>query len=204
MEAVYSELLICASLLVAALQDVRSRSVVDIVWIPAVIGVAYSIVVAFPSIELLVVKVGLVGAVALAFTYFGAIGQADAIALVFVAADLNPASPIIPLIGTAAAAGVHIGYQYAVGNAKGVKTIPVQKFKEEQRWIPKAVISDGVRAEVSDDVNLAREEVSLKSKEGSLVEVTYGVPTVAYLGVGYLMYVLYLVLFATRTFVALP
>ena len=200
----YSELLICASLLIAAMQDIRTRSVLDLVWVPAVVGVAYSVVVAYPSIELLVIKVGFVGVVALAFTYFGAIGQADAIALVFVAADLNPASPILPLIGTAAAAGVHIGYQYIVGNARGVKTIPIQKFKEEPRWIPKAVISDGLRVEVSSDVNVAREEVVAKSKEDSVVEVTYGVPTVAYLGFGYLAYVLYLIIFATGTFVALP
>jgi hypothetical protein len=188
----------------ASVQDIRSRSVWDIVWIPAIIGVAYGAIVAYPSIEFLVIKVAFVGLVALAFTYFGAIGQGDAIALVFVAADLNPATPILPLIGTAAVAGVHIAYQYAVGNARGVKTIPLQKFINEQRWIPKAVISDGVRVEVTNDVNVAREEVASKSKEGSMVEVTYGVPTVAYLGFGYLAYVLYLVLFASSTFLALP
>jgi len=186
------------------MQDIRTRSVLDLVWLPAVIGVLYSVIVAYPSIELLVIKVGFVGAVALGFTYFGAIGQADAIALVFVAADLDPASPIIPLLGTAAAAGVHIAYQYVVGNAKGTKTIPLKKFTEEQRWIPKAVISEGVRVEVSSDVNVAREEVASRSSEGSLVEVTYGVPTVAYLGFGYLAYVLYLAIFATATFVGLP
>lgn len=201
---VYSELLICASLLAAAAQDIRTRSVLDIVWIPAIVGVVYSVVVAFPSVELLVIKVGFVGAVALGFTYFGAIGQADAIALVFVAADMSPTSPLFPLIGTAAVAGVHIGYQYRVGNARGNKTIPIQKFTKEQKWIPKAVISDGVRVEVSSDVNVAREEVSSKSKEGSMVEVTYGVPTVAYLGLGYLTYLLYMVIFATSAFVALP
>jgi hypothetical protein len=201
---VYSEILICASLIIAAYQDLKERSVWDLVWIPAVVGVAYSVVVEYPSIELLVIKLAFVGVVAFAFTYFGAIGQADAIALVFVAADFNPASPILPLVGTAIAAGVHIGYQYATGNARGNKTIPLQKFLAEQRWIPKAVISDGVRTEVSSDVNVAREEVVAKSKEGALVEVTYGVPTVAYLGAGYLAYVVYLALFASGTFVALP
>jgi hypothetical protein len=176
----------------------------DLVWIPAVVGVAYSLLVGFPLVELIVIKIAFVGAVALAFTYFGAIGQADAIALVFVAADANAASPILPLLGTAVVALGHISYQYAVGNARGKKTIPIKKFLAEQRWIPRAVISDGVRTEVSSDVNVAREEVSSKSKTDSLVEVTYGVPTVAYLGIGYLAYLLYLILFSTGTFLALP
>jgi hypothetical protein len=202
--SVYSELLICASLLIAGFQDVRERSVWDPVWIPAILGVAYSVIVEFPSIELFLIKVGFVGAVALAFAFFGAIGQADAIALVFVAADFNPGTPIFPLIGTAIAAAASIGYQYAVGNARGDKTIPVEKFLREQRWIPKAIITDGVKTEVSSDVNVAREEVVAKSGRESMVEVTYGVPTVAYLALGYAAYVAYLVVFATGTFTALP
>jgi hypothetical protein len=162
---VYSQILICTSLVIAAVQDVRERSVLDLVWAPAIIGVAYAVFIEYPSVEILAIKVAFVGLVALAFTFFGAIGQADAIALVLVAGDPNPASPLLPLIGTALAAAAHIGYQYAVGNARGTKTIPIQKFLDEQRWIPKAVISDGVRSEVSNDVNVAREEVSSKSKE---------------------------------------
>lgn len=200
----YSELLICASLMIAGFQDLKERTVWDLVWIPAIVGVAYSVVVEFPSVELFLIKVAFVGAVALAFAYFGAIGQADAIALLFVAADFNPEAPIFPLIGTAVAAAAAIGYQYAVGNARGDKTIPVEKFLREQRWIPKAIISNGVRTEVSSDVNVAREEVVAKSSQESMVEVTYGVPTVAYLAVGYVAYVVYLAIFATGTFAALP
>jgi hypothetical protein len=168
------------------------------------VGVAYSVVVEFPSVELFLIKVVFVGAVALAFAYFGAIGQADAIALLFVAADFNPEAPIFPLVGTAIVAASAIGYQYAVGNARGDKTIPVEKFLREQRWIPKAIISKGVRTEVSSDVNVAREEVVAKSSQESMVEVTYGVPTVAYLAAGYVAYVIYLLVFATGTFAALP
>ena len=197
-------ILICLSLLIASLQDIRERSVLDLVWIPAIVGIAYVVIVEYPSLELLVVKVALVGAVALAFTYFGAVGQADAIALTVIAADPNPASPILPLVGTAIVAAAHIGYQYAVGNARGTKTIPIQKFLKEQRWIPKAIISDGVRTEVSNDVNVARDEVTAKSSESSMVEVTYGVPTVAYIGIGYTAYLLYLVIFATHIFLSLP
>ena len=191
-------------MLIAAVQDVRKRSVLDLVWVPAIVGVAYAVFVEYPSIEILAIKVAFVGLVALAFTFFGAIGQADAIALVLVAGDPSPASPILPLLGTAVVAAVHIGYEYAVGNARGTKTIPIQKFLDEQRWIPKAVISDGVRSEVSNDVNVARDEVSAKLGEGSLVEVTYGVPTVAYLGLGYLAYVIYMVLFNGSAFLGLP
>jgi hypothetical protein len=192
------------SLLIASLQDIRERSVLDLVWIPAIVGIAYTVIVEYPSLELLVVKVALVGAVALAFTYFGAVGQADAIALTVIAADPNPASPILPLVGTAIVAAAHIAYQYAVGNARGTKTIPIQKFLKEQRWIPKAIISDGVRTDVSNDVNVARDEVTAKSSEGSMVEVTYGVPTVAYIGIGYTAYLLYLAIFATHILLSLP
>jgi hypothetical protein len=200
----YAQLLIALSFAIAAYQDVKDRAVNDLVWIPAILGAAYSLYWAFPSLELPAVKIALVGGIALAFTFLGGIGQADAIALVFIAADPYQLSPIFPLFGTAVAALVHIGYEYLVGNARGNLMIPMEKFLREQRWIPKAIVADGVRTEVSRDVNNAREEVQASSKAGASVEVSYGVPTVAYLGIGYVAYLAYLVIFNLPLFLALP
>ncbi len=204
----YAQLLIAASLVVAAYQDVRERAVSDLAWAPALVGVAYAVYLLFGSsvlsLEFLLVKVLLIGGVALAFTFLGGIGQADAIALAFIAADPYPPSPLVALLATAAVALAHIGYEYATGNARGTKTIPMAQFLREQRWIPKAVIAGGTRSEVTKDVNAAREEVAGAGKPEAMVEVKYGVPTVAYLGVGYASYLIYLLLFNYSAFAGIP
>lgn len=200
----YAEILICASLVIAAVQDVRERAVLDLVWIPAAIGVGYSILVGFPSVELQVVKVALVGGIALAFTLLGQVGQADAIALAVIAGDPSPLSPILPLVFTGVVAGIAIGVQFTKGNARGTKSIPIEQFLKEQRWIPRAVVVAGRRIEVDSDVNVAREEVAAKFGPGAVVEVVYGVPTVAYIGLGYVAFLLYLLAFAPQAFLSLP
>ena len=204
----YAQLLIAVSFAIASYQDVTERAVNDLVWAPAAVGAAY---VAYwfvfnettAEIEFFLVKVALVGGIALAFTLLGGIGQADAIALAFIAADPFTLSPLLPLFGASAVALVHIGYEYGVGNARG-RRIPMDQFLREQRWIPKAIVSDGARTEVSSDVNVAREEVVKANMPGAEVEVKYGVPTVAYLGLGYLAYLVYLVAANSSTFAALP
>jgi hypothetical protein len=201
---VYSQILICVSLIVASYQDVRERAVSDIVWLPALVGVAYAFYSMYPAVEYLAAKVALVGAVALAFTLLGYMGQADGIAFAFLAADPLPLSPIPPLFGTAVVALLHIGYEYAWGDAKGTPAIPIEQFLKEQKWIPKAVISNGSRKELDRDVNVARDLVAKDQADGALVEVTYGVPTVAYLGLGYLAFLVYLVVFNRAVFLALP
>lgn len=193
---VYSYILISASLIFAVYQDIRERAVSDLVWLPALAGIIYSMVSNLPSIQSILIKVGLVGAIALAFTLYGSIGQADAIALVIIAFDPFYLSPIIPLFASAVIALIHISYELTLGEARSTHIIPLSKFKEEQRWIPKAVISKEGRIEVSKNVNKAREEVILNAKgEDSMVEVSYGVPTVAYIGIGYLAYIMYLIIF---------
>jgi hypothetical protein len=205
----YAQLLIALSFAIASYQDIKERAVNDLVWIPAAAGtvyVVYSYYVFEPTlnIEFLIIKIALIGGIALAFAYFGGIGQADAIAIAFVAADPYPLSPVPPLFAAAFVALSHIGYEYAVGNARGGRTIPMAQFLREQRWIPKAIIADGVRTEVNRDVNVAREEVEAKTLQGATVEVSYGVPTVAYLGIGYVVYLVYLVLFNLPAFLSLP
>jgi len=205
----YAQLLIAASFVLASYQDFRDRAVSDLVWIPALAGVAYAIFSIFEhspgaDLEFLVVKVALVGGIALAFTLLGGIGQADAIAIAFVAADPYLLSPFLPLLGAAVVALGHIGYEFAVGNARGGIVIPMEQFLREQRWIPKAIVSEGSRTEVSSDVNVAREEVEAANKPGASVEVRYGVPTVAYLGIGYVAFLVYLLVFNYAAFAALP
>lgn len=200
----YSQILICVSLIVASYQDVRERAVSDLVWIPALIGVAYAFYSLYPAVEFLAAKVALVGAIALAFTLLGYMGQADGIAFALIAADPLPLSPIPALLGTAVVALLHIAYEYVWGDARGTRTIPVEQFLKEQKWIPKAVVVNGSRKELDSDVNVARDIVTEGHAEGSMVEVTYGVPTVAYLGLGYLAFLAYLLLFNQSAFLSLP
>lgn len=205
----YAQFLIAASFVFAAYQDVKDRAVSDLGWIPALAGVAYIVVSFYVSssifdLELVLVKVVLIGGIAFAFTFLGGIGQADAIALAFIAADPYPISPLPALFATAVVALSHIGYEFAIGNARGEKIIPMAQFLREQRWIPRAVISEGTRTEVNSDVNLAREDVEAKGRPNAMVEVSYGVPTVAYLGVGYVIYIVYMFVFNFSTLARLP
>ena len=200
----YSQILICASLVVASYQDVRDRSVYDLVWLPALAGAAVAAVLLYPSLELFATKLAIVGGIALVFTLLGYLGQADAIAMAVVASDPFPLSPIPPLFAAAVVALGHIMYEFANGNARGSKQSPIETFLREQRWIPKAVLADGKRTEVSRDVNVAREEAARNPTPGATVEVTYGVPTVAYLGIGYAVYLAYLLIFMPHAFFSLP
>ena len=198
------QLLIGVSFALASYQDVKERAVSDIVWIPAVVGAAYVIYSLFPDLEVQLIWLGLIGGVAILFAYLGMVGQADSIALVFFAADPYQLSPIFPFIAGAAVALGHIGFEVAVGNARGTKTIPIERFLKEQKWIPEAVITDGAREKVDSDVNVARGEVEGKQKPGAMVEVKYGVPTVAYLGIGYLLCLVYLLIFNQAALFSLP
>lgn len=205
----YAQLLIAASFAIASYQDFKERAVSDLVWVPALAGVIYTVYALYSyyapvDLEFVLVKVALIGGIALAFTLLGGIGQADAIAIAFVAADPYILSPFAPLLAAAVVALGHIGYEFAIGNARGGLVVPMEQFLREQRWIPKAIVSDGVRTEVSSDVNVAREEVEAAQKAGASVEVRYGVPTVAYLGIGYVAYLLYLFFFSYPAFAALP
>jgi len=189
---------------VASYQDVKERAVNDIVWVPALIGSAYVIYSMFPNLELQLIKLGLIGGIALLFAYLGAVGQADSIALTFVAADPYRLSPILPLVAGAAVTLGHIGYEVAIGNALGTKTIPIEGFLKEQKWIPLAIVTAGAREEVSSDVNVARDEVEARKRTGAMVEVKYGVPTVAYLGIGYIAYLACLLIFNQAALLSLP
>jgi Flp pilus assembly protein protease CpaA len=205
----YAQLLIAASFVIASYSDVKERAVSDLAWIPALLGAGYIFYALYvgstsSALEFLLLKVVLIGGIAIGFAFLGGIGQADGIAIAFVAADPYVLSPLAPLFATAAVALVHIGYEFANGNARGSKVIPMAQFLKEQRWIPKAIVSAEGRTEVSSDVNVAREEVEAANKPGAMVEVKYGVPTVAYLGIGYVAYLVYLLAFNYSVFASLP
>jgi len=201
---VYSQILICASFVAASYQDFKERSVSDIVWIPAIVGAGYVVVALYPNIQVLLPKLAIVGVIGLVFYFFGKLGQADPIAFAFLVWDPVPFSLVPIMMGTGAVMLAHIGYEYLAGNLGGARVIPIDQFLREQCWIPRAVINNGVRKEVDAGVNVARDLVEKDVSPGSVVEVEYGLPDVTYFGMGYIIYVAYLVLFNLTTFLSIP
>jgi hypothetical protein len=205
----YGQILIAASFAVAAYQDLRDRAVSDLVWIPALAGTAfvfYSLATSgqLSDLEFDAFRVLLLGGMAFVLVYFGFLGEADFIALAFFAADPYVFGVFFAVIGAVAVLIPHLAYVFLTGEGRGSHVIPVSRFLKEQKWIPKATLVGGVRREVDRDVNKAREEVEAAQKEGMDVEVVYGVPDVLYFGVGYILYLAYLVLFNYAVFSSLP
>jgi len=205
----YGQILIAVSFAVAAYQDLKERAVNDLVWIPAIAGTAivfYSLATTghYADLGFDVVRILLIGGIAFAMVYFGMLGEADLIALVFFAADPYVFGVFFAIIGAVIVLIPHLAYVLLTGEGRGSHVIPVSQFLREQKWIPKATIMDGVRHEVDSDVNKAREEVEGLQKEGMQVEVVYGVPDVLYFGLGYILYLAYLALFNYALFSSLP
>jgi hypothetical protein len=205
----YGQILIAVSFAIAAYQDLKERAVSDLVWIPAIAGTAfifYSLATTghYADLEFDVIRVLLLGGMAFAMVYFGVLGEADFIALVFFAADPYALGLFFAIIGAVIVLVPHLSYVMLTGEGRGSHVIPVAQFLREQKWIPKATIVDGVRHEVDSDVNRAREEVEGMQKVGMEVEVVYGVPDVLYFGLGYIIYLGYLVLFNYSLFSSLP
>ena len=205
----YGQILIAASFAVAAYQDLRERAVNDLVWAPAIAGTAfvfYSLATSgqYFDLEFDLARILLIGGMAFVMVYLGMLGEADLIALVFFAADPYAFGIFFALIGAVIVLVPHLAYALLTGEGRGSHLIPVSQFQREQKWIPRATIVDGVRHEVDSDVNKAREEVEGAQKEGMQVEVVYGVPDVLYFGLGYILYLVYLVLFNYALFSSLP
>jgi hypothetical protein len=200
----FLQILMAASFLIAGYQDVRERLVSDLVWIPAIVGVALALYLVPSEDIVLLVRIGIIGAIALAITRFGLVGEADGIAFVLVVADPTPLAPIPVLFAVAAVALSHIGYLYATGLAGKNKVIGISQFRREARWIPKAVIIGEEKKEVDSNVNISREDVEKVADESAMVEVQYGVPTVAYIAAGYMIYLAYLAIFQTSVLLSLP
>jgi len=200
----FLQLLMGVSFLIAGYQDVRERLVSDIVWVPAIIGVLLAFYFA-PSMDLiLLVRVLIIGAIALVITRYGIVGEADGIAFVFVVADPAPLAPLPVLFAVAAVALSHIVYLFATGMTGKDKVISIAQFRREARWIPKAVIVGEEKKKVDANVNISREDVEKVTDESAMVEVQYGVPTVAYIAAGYVIYLVYLAIFQSGVLLGLP
>jgi len=205
----YGQILIALSFAVAAYQDLKERAVNDLVWIPAIAGTAlifYSLATTGPlaDLEFDAIRILLLGGMAFVMVYFGALGEADLIALVFFAADPYALGVFFAIIGAVVVLVPHLAYVLLSGEGRGSHVIPVARFLKEQKWIPRATVVEGVRHEVDTDVNRAREEVEGTQKEGMEVEVVYGVPDVLYFGLRYIIYLAYLALFNFGLFSSLP
>jgi hypothetical protein len=200
----YLQLLMAISFVVAGYQDIKDRLVSDIVWIPAVIGVAISFYFLRADWVFLAFEIGLMGVIAFVITWYGFVGQADGIAFILLIAGTIPFGLFPAMIAVAAVVGAAIGYLYLTGQVGKPKVIPLSQFKKEPRWIPKAVIVGDQRSEVEKDVNISRESMEAVTDESAMVEVQYGVPTVAYLAAGYIVYVIFLAIFQTGTLLSLP
>lgn len=200
----FLQILMAISFVIAGYQDIKERLVSDIVWIPAVIGVAISFYFLRADWLLLAVQVGVIGALAFVITYYGFVGQADGIAFILLVAGTTPFGLLPAFTAVAIAVAACIGYLYISGQVGKPKVIPLAQFKKEQKWIPKAIIIGDKRRDVEKDVNVSRETVEEISEENATVEVQYGVPTVAYLAIGYMIYLVYLAIFQGGTLLGLP
>ncbi len=204
----FVQLLVAVSFLVAGYQDVKDRLVSDIVWIPALVGVVYGLYYLRSDLLVLLVPIGLIGAIALGAAWLGAVGEADGIAFVLVIAGTVPIGLVPGLlevfVGVLVALGAHVGYLYTKGMVGKPIVIPIAQFRKEANWIPRALIIGGLRTEVVKDVNLSRESVEAVADDTAAVEVQYGVPTVAYIAAGYLAYVALLAVFQTGALFSLP
>ena len=199
----YSQVLIAASLALAGYFDVKERLVSDLLWVPGAVGVALLFFLLPSETVPLLIRLALVGAIGVAFARFGFIGEADAIALVIATSDPSIFSLIYIMFATGVVALLHMSSLYFMGFVGRKRLIPLEQFKAEARWIPKAVVVGGVSSDVNSNVNISREEVEKDAPEGSMIEVQYGVPTVAYIAIGYLIYFGYMILFDYNAFARL-
>jgi Flp pilus assembly protein protease CpaA len=200
----FAQLLIAISLVAGAYQDIKERAISDYVWLPGIIGIAFMLYSLYPGVEAPLIRMAVFGGIALTGTLLGRLGQADPIAWTILAADPSQLSPLFPLAVGAILLLGHVAVEYRKGNLRGDLTIPVARFLKEQCWIPKVIISGDERIQVDSDVNVAREDAQKNAKPGSMVEVSYGVPHVAYFGIGYAIYLVYLLIFSPQTILMIP
>ena len=204
----FVQLLVAFSFLVAGFQDVKDRLVSDIVWIPALFGVAFALYYLRSELFVLLAPIAIIAVIAFGAAWLGAVGEADGIAFVLVIAGTVPIGLVPGMLevffGVLVALGVHVGYLYARGMVGKPRVIPIAQFRREANWIPRALIVGGQRTEVVKDVNVSRESVDAVTDETASVEVQYGVPTVAYIAAGYVAYVVFLAIFQSGALFSLP
>lgn len=189
-----ARLLIAASFLLAALQDVKERAVYDWAFIPGAVGAGIAVYASYvalaaPYFYMDLLKLLFFGGAGLAFVLMGRMGEADVIAITIIAADPSLIS-FLSLVFTGVALGVGVAILYMKHLIPGSTTVTYEQFVKESRWIPIAVINDGIRVDLPSDVNVSREKATELGKPGSMVLVQYGLPVLLYFAVGYFAYLL--------------
>ena len=61
----------------------------------------------------------------------------------------------------------HIGYLYIKGTARKPHVITLDEFRTQAKWIPKALIVNGERREITSDVNVSREKAEEHAATGT-------------------------------------
>jgi hypothetical protein len=188
-----ARLFIAASFLLAGIEDVKERAVYDYVWFPGLFGVALAVYTAYTSMPTLLfyadlIKLLMMGGMGIAIILVGRTGQADAIALLVISSDpsLLSFSSYFFAGGAIAVAVVYLRWR---GYLDKVITIPYEQFVNEKRWIPLAIVDEtGKVTELTRDVNVSRESALQLGRPGTLVNVQYGFPLVAYYAIGWFAY----------------
>ena len=202
--SLFLQILMAVSFLIGGYQDLKERLVSDLVWIPAIVGIVLVFYFDSPQAILLLVLLGVVGAIAFASTWLGFLGDADGIALIMILAWFVNADLLALALSFAAMAALVFPYLYLTGMFRKEIIIPIQQFKSEAKWIPKAVIIGGNRSEMPKDVNVSHDEVEKITDQSAMVEVQYGVANITVLAVAFAIYLAYIIVFQTGLFLKLP
>lgn len=179
-----------ASWLLAAYQDVRDRWVSDYVWVPAFVGGALLLLRSVgPLLALLVIKIAGLVVLSYAWRRLGLMADADAIGFPLITLSRNLASPLPELITSLVVALVYITAA-RLKHGGFEKTMSPDEALRQNVWIPKKVVN--VRTREVRELRGRPEEAweSLKKYSGSreyVVVSGYGVPLVAFFGMGYVV-----------------
>lgn len=183
----YAEALVSLTYMIVAYQDFRERMVSDWVWIPAIVSLPIFLWESHSLWWLSAIKLGIIGAAALASLLLGIFGQADSVALLFMGVGTGFLSPLPQLVGMSVAALAHISYLVVKsGSFKIERVMSLEEAEKQNVWIPRKVEVDGRSVELKG----SPEEVwgALKEYEGKNAKVrgSYGVPLAGYMAIGYI------------------
>ncbi|MGC9117189.1 MAG: hypothetical protein ACP5ID_06325, partial [Conexivisphaera sp.] len=181
------EALVAASYAAAAYQDLRSREVDDLTWIPAAAGAAVMGALGPPGILVpLLVRLGAMAALGLASWRLGMAASGDVPAMALIGASGCRLSPIPEM---AAALGAVLAIWAAEAGLRRAAVMGVEEVLRDRRWLPRRIVGAG--GEVLEDLSGAPPEEALAAAAryrgtGAVVEASYGVPMAAALGAGYI------------------
>nr|WP_276977289.1 hypothetical protein [Ferrimicrobium acidiphilum] len=187
-----ARLFMAASFVLAGVQDMKERAISDFVWFPGIAGGIMSIYWCYANLPgtlfyIEIFKFGMFSAIGVVFVLLGYAGQADAIAMMVIGADPYLLSFLALVVAAAVAAGHLVGV-YRKGFLKGGLSIPIEQFKAQKQWLPMMIVNAGQTIDITQDVNISREDVMSKAPPGSTVLVQYGLPVVTYIAIGYIAY----------------